>query len=772
MVSLVRLSLFAPWALIVGAVATSEKAPLSYGGDHTSKISRASDVHRVDEARSILPLPSSNNVRSLSIEEDKRENGNENDVQDSSAVNIELPETLNSQTFKDVTSEKITFVEFFSPYCSHCKTLAPKWEETFKTYYSEMEKMGIQMRQVNCVESGDLCEKEDIYAYPMLRIYVPKVDPETGAKIAGQLKFVSSFPRTLVRTVENLKKFMQNAVAEYASGEVSLPSASKLVSEEDMLKIIAGDIDQAYFVTFFPAHDNDWVESDTSDTNKFPRGCEDCYDIKQMWGMLSNQVLSTVKTCHFNCLSNPALCKELGFEALVKGSGTPKFVAFVPKSAGKVRFDYHGKETIADLKKFISRLNDNYQYELVTTRGLSDIMEYRLGLPTEPLNSYFPLNNEVAVVYYFDPNTDNQEDRAILPHLLDIVTNLPTNVHIYTAKSTKFEKDVLKQAENTVKFVNSGLKDRQYEFNKNMLFLETLTRKPTLIVFRENSLLTDFYQNLTPEDIRDHEKIDEFIKKNQFPLYGELNYGLLKHYFDVEESDDTDSKVVVTFIDAMKAGHTSLSLYNISLTAHEHSILRNDYLFNYWTKNGQLRQEDVEKLQSGKSTGTEIISEMKKQVPHDFNRNQVHFTYINLAEFPTMANDIGLSIDGHIYEPGDTIIVDRNARFYWDTDITGKRLKNDPDMLKDTLKCFLDQSFGNEEVSSKNVHLNAKLVGSPYGESLRFMDFVHQRGVSGYSLVIIAVVLLSLGMRRVIRRGKLKLGSSSLTTSSVTAKRD
>ena len=50
------------------------------------------------------------------------------------------------------------------------------------------------------------------------------------------------------RTADNFKKYMKNAVAEYDSGAINLPSSSHLLTVDELLKVVAGDIEQAHFV--------------------------------------------------------------------------------------------------------------------------------------------------------------------------------------------------------------------------------------------------------------------------------------------------------------------------------------------------------------------------------------------------------------------------------------------------------------------------------------------------------------------------------------------
>lgn len=66
------------------------------------------------------------------------EDENTSEAQDDSAnPEVQLPEPLTMETFDDFTSQHITFVEFFSPYCHHCQALAPKWEQAFRETYEQ-----------------------------------------------------------------------------------------------------------------------------------------------------------------------------------------------------------------------------------------------------------------------------------------------------------------------------------------------------------------------------------------------------------------------------------------------------------------------------------------------------------------------------------------------------------------------------------------------------------------------------------------------------------
>ena len=94
--------------------------------------------------------------------EHKRQSDDESNSQLKSQSKMDVPPTLSMKEFDKLTREKLVLVEFFSPYCHHCKEFAPTWKETYIKFVTEYPDLNIEMKQVNCIESGDLCEREHI----------------------------------------------------------------------------------------------------------------------------------------------------------------------------------------------------------------------------------------------------------------------------------------------------------------------------------------------------------------------------------------------------------------------------------------------------------------------------------------------------------------------------------------------------------------------------------------------------------------------------------
>lgn len=662
-----------------------------------------------------------------------------------------LPETLTIETFDKFTSEQLTFVEFFSPYCSHCKHLAPIWEQAFQETKGDQQELGIHMRQVDCVKSGDLCEREGILFYPNLRLYIPELDAD-GKKQEGKSKFVDSFPRSMERTPKNFKTYMVNMVAEYSSGGIDLPSSSEQVDIDLGMNIVAGEMEIPYFVTLFSSKDEEW------ESGKFGPSCKDCAEHKLMWDKLSNLVISSAKTGHLNCLTHPILCDKLGYSELTKPDAwhSPRYAMFVPKAAGLIRFDYKDEVNVHKMKQFVLKLCANSKYDEVSIRDLEEYGYLQTELRPVPEEVSYPLSNKIALVFLYDNKQVSSEDKAIMAYLLEMVTKSPFNINLFASKSGKFAEVVDNQAKALLEYVNSDANFEKKTFNKQMHFATTLTSRPTLYIFKENSLIPAVYQSLALEDMRKVDKIQNFVNQNQFPLYGELTPELMKHYFTTKKSTDKgNTKVVVTFLDTKDVKHLKETFFNLSLLAHQYNILKKEYYYKDLVEKRDAKREKVAKLKAKNADTVTVVEQMRESIPHLFNHNDVLFTYVDLEQYPDFAEDAGWDINKRGYKSGDTIVVSKSRDYYWDSTLSGARLTSDPNGLRPVLQYLLDPKLVDQTDVS---NFNSKLANSPYHPSLRIADNIHQHGFLGYLGFTLVLYLLYVGLRTMLRGAKTSLG--------------
>ncbi|KAJ1892654.1 protein disulfide-isomerase precursor [Coemansia sp. IMI 209127] len=75
---------------------------------------------------------------------------------------------LNTENFKEwVSAQNLALVEFYAPWCAHCKTLAPIYEKVA----SALKEEGISLAKVDCTEEQSLCEDMQIPGFPTLKVF-------------------------------------------------------------------------------------------------------------------------------------------------------------------------------------------------------------------------------------------------------------------------------------------------------------------------------------------------------------------------------------------------------------------------------------------------------------------------------------------------------------------------------------------------------------------------------------------------------------------------
>ncbi|KAJ2231574.1 protein disulfide-isomerase precursor [Coemansia sp. RSA 485] len=74
---------------------------------------------------------------------------------------------LNTENFKEWTdAQEIALVEFYAPWCGHCKALAPEYEKAATALKDE----NISLAKVDCTEAQALCEEMQIPGFPTLKV--------------------------------------------------------------------------------------------------------------------------------------------------------------------------------------------------------------------------------------------------------------------------------------------------------------------------------------------------------------------------------------------------------------------------------------------------------------------------------------------------------------------------------------------------------------------------------------------------------------------------
>ncbi|MCO5589563.1 hypothetical protein L7F22_043531 [Adiantum nelumboides] len=89
------------------------------------------------------------------------------------AAPIETEKTgtnLISTNFDQNVGKGMWLVEFFSPWCGHCKKFAPTWSMLVGMNEHLADSSDFHFGRVDCVAQGDLCSSNEIRGYPTIRL--------------------------------------------------------------------------------------------------------------------------------------------------------------------------------------------------------------------------------------------------------------------------------------------------------------------------------------------------------------------------------------------------------------------------------------------------------------------------------------------------------------------------------------------------------------------------------------------------------------------------
>jgi len=143
---------------------------------------------------------------------------------------------LTSDTFASfIESEPLALVEFFAPWCGHCKALAPHYEESATALKEKL--VGVKLAKVDCVDQAELCTTNGIAGYPTLKVYRNGTPTEYGGprQAEGIISYMTkqSLPAVTAVTAENhdqIKEADRLVVIAYVSSteEAPVPVFSKV----------------------------------------------------------------------------------------------------------------------------------------------------------------------------------------------------------------------------------------------------------------------------------------------------------------------------------------------------------------------------------------------------------------------------------------------------------------------------------------------------------------------------------------------------------------
>jgi protein disulfide-isomerase A6 len=175
---------------------------------------------------------------------------------------------LTPENFDQVVQDKnkLVFVEFYAPWCGHCKHLAPDWEKLGSAFQNEEK---VVIAKVDADAHRSIGEKYGVTGFPTLKFFAPEdksgtpyeggrdldtLVAEVNKKAGTKRKNDGTFEPTVGRVT---------ALDEIAEYFMSKPGDRvKLITQAEEAAKKSGDANAEWYVKFMKAIDkkgNDWI---------------------------------------------------------------------------------------------------------------------------------------------------------------------------------------------------------------------------------------------------------------------------------------------------------------------------------------------------------------------------------------------------------------------------------------------------------------------------------------------------------------------------------
>jgi protein disulfide-isomerase A1 len=144
--------------------------------------------------------------------------------------------SLTDKTFdENVLNQDLMLVEFFAPWCGHCKALAPEYEIAA----TQLKEKNVPLAKVDCTENESLCQKHEIRGYPTLKVFRKgeSTDYKGARKADGIVSYMQkqTLPAVSELTSSNFEEFKKSdrvVVVAYASDEASKKTFAELADKK------------------------------------------------------------------------------------------------------------------------------------------------------------------------------------------------------------------------------------------------------------------------------------------------------------------------------------------------------------------------------------------------------------------------------------------------------------------------------------------------------------------------------------------------------------
>ncbi|XP_042397783.1 protein disulfide isomerase-like 2-3 [Zingiber officinale] len=264
---------------------------------------------------------------------------------------------LSPSNFKSkvLNSNGIVLVEFFAPWCGHCKALAPAWEKA-----ATVLKGVVTVAALDADAHSALAQEYGIQGFPTIKVFSPG-KPPVDYQGARDVKPIAEFA---LQQVKALLKERLNGKSSGGSSEKSEPSASIALNSQNFDELVLKS-KELWIVEFFAP----W--------------CGHCKKLAPEWKKASNNLKGKVKLGHVDCDAEKSLMSRFGVQ------GFPTILVFGLDKSNP--YPYEGSRTASAIEAFgLEQLEANLGPAEVFELTGPDVMEDKCASAAICFVSFLP----------------------------------------------------------------------------------------------------------------------------------------------------------------------------------------------------------------------------------------------------------------------------------------------------------------------------------------------------------------------------------------------
>ncbi|KAI0061344.1 thioredoxin-like protein [Artomyces pyxidatus] len=244
------------------------------------------------------------------------------------ALPVTENKVLTPDIFKPTISEGYWFIEYFSPWCHHCRMFAPTWEELVSDY----EGTAVHLAQINCAVDGDFCAEKGVNGYPQMNLYRDGIfvktfnHERTRERITDFITEVTSISPSASSSSDNATSHdLRPTPPDDPKPDLNPEGEVLVLTDETFAEVTAsGDV----FVKFF----GPW--------------CNRCDELAPIWTKLANEMQHKLTIAEVNCADYKSLCTAQGVAEL------PTLFLYPPYG---MKTEFTGKWKVDTMKAWLER---------------------------------------------------------------------------------------------------------------------------------------------------------------------------------------------------------------------------------------------------------------------------------------------------------------------------------------------------------------------------------------------------------------------------------